>query len=327
MLLEQDPIWLKLLSAQDDNRLHHALLLSGVRQDKEEWALQFAKYLLCEQPSTIACDTCQSCHFFAENYHPDMRVLGQELSNPVKVDDIREIVQFVSQSPHTSPVKVIVICHAHLLNVSSQNALLKILEEPPENIHFILTSAKPHLLLPTIKSRCIKYTFKDIDQAESLCDLKNRIIKNTEFSILTNSSEQDLATLLYLANGNVDDVITWFQSPIWTYREAIIRVFVLGEASEEQSLHSHLVRHAEQALYFIYLTMRELIHRQMSRLPVKNYIGFSIMLENYTADIQACFEYMEIIEQAIQSVAQVPGINKLLLFQSLLAKRAECMVA
>lgn len=324
MLLDQDSIWQQLLLAQHNKRLHHALLFSGERQGKETWVLDFAKYLLCEQPETKACGSCQSCHFFAEDYHPDLRILGQDPSVSVKVDDIRETIQFVSQSPHTSPVKLIVICHAHQLNVASQNALLKILEEPPADVHFILTSAKPHLLLPTIKSRCLNYT---INETQSLNDLKSIICENTDFSQLASSSEQELATLLYLANGHVDDVLTWSQSPIWIYRDAIIRVFLLGEESQERSLHTHLVRHAEQALYFIYLMIAELIYCQMSRLPVKKNMGLNNILENSTYNIQACFDYLETIEQAIQSVNQVPGTNKLLLFQSLLAKRSEFIAA
>lgn len=325
--LEQDPIWQQLLSAQENNRLHHALLFSGVSQGKEQWALDFAKYLLCKQPHITACHACQSCHFFVENYHPDFRVLGQDPREPVKVDHIREIVQFISQSPHTSAVKIIVICHAHLLNTASQNALLKILEEPPADVHFILTSAKPHLLLPTIKSRCLNYIFKNINQAQSLQDLKKLISDHMAFSVLANSPESDLTALLYLANGNTDDTLTWFQSPIWGYREAIVRIFILGDELQSSGLHTHLVRHAEQALYFIYLALSELIRSQMSRKPVKKHMGVGSILANAPYDVQACFEYLEVIEQAIQSVAQVPGINKLLLFQSLLTKKSEFMSA
>tara|TARA_R110002110_G_scaffold404606_1_gene623182 strand:- start:225030 stop:226019 length:990 start_codon:yes stop_codon:yes gene_type:complete len=322
MSFEQSPIWQQLLLAKQRQHLHHALLLSGSQQGKERFALAFAKYLLCANPQDdTACGHCQSCHFFDEDYHPDLCVLGKDVETRVKIDDIREVIQFLSQSPHTAQVKIVVICHAHLLNVASQNALLKILEEPPQSVHFILTSAKPHLLLPTIKSRCLSYVFKSMTQKQVLENLKTAIQQQSELSALTRYSEQELQALLYLADGNIEEVLTWSQSPIWEHRNALIGEFILGNLQHNTNLQSHMVRHAEHALYFIYLALSEWIRQQMSSVPVNSYILNREYTKRPQLDLQPYFEYLYHIEQAIQSVAQVPGINKLLLFQSLLVKR------
>lgn len=152
--------------------LPHAILLRGQQGiGKMAFARGLAQALLCETPgpSNAACGTCAACHWFLAGSHPDFRQIEPESlaerteeeqgsdkkpSLQIAVEKIRQLHDFVNISSHRNGPKVIVIHPAEALNVNAANALLKNLEEPPAQTHFLLVSHRSHALLPTIKSRC-----------------------------------------------------------------------------------------------------------------------------------------------------------------------------
>lgn len=173
----QFDLWERL--AESRGRLPHALLLRGRGGvGKFDFALQLAKSLLCQTPTTNghACDACPSCGWFAQNNHPDYRLLTPEQDAVSSEDDvpaapaaksgkksqisvvqIRELGSFLELSSHRSGGLRIALIHpAETLNAASANALLKMLEEPPPDVIFILVSHQPQRLIPTIISRCQK---------------------------------------------------------------------------------------------------------------------------------------------------------------------------
>lgn len=170
----QQGVWDKLTSARD--RLPHALLLRGRSGiGKLEFANALANSLLCQTPDPQghACGICASCGWFAQGNHPDYRLLtpeqdaaGDEDSpapaktgkkSQISVAQIRELGSFLELSSHSSDgLRVALIHPAETLNLASANALLKMLEEPPSGVIFILVAHQPHRLLPTIMSRCNK---------------------------------------------------------------------------------------------------------------------------------------------------------------------------
>jgi DNA polymerase III subunit delta' len=150
-----------------------ALLVSGPRGlGKERLALALSQSILCEGPSQPArpCGTCPACHLFAAGNHPDFRHLRPEADEKaeegassrkapslvIKVGAVRELDSLLSISAHRGKGRVVLISPAESLHPSAANALLKMLEEPPANAHFILVSHEPERLLPTIRSRCFK---------------------------------------------------------------------------------------------------------------------------------------------------------------------------
>lgn len=161
--------WQQLM--QQRARLPHAILLKGrAGIGKHDFALAFAKALLCHNPTAegSACGHCQSCNWFKEGAHPDYKWLTPENDEPneetgkksakrtiVSVAQIRQLTDFVSLTSHQSGLKVIVLSPAEALNTASANALLKMLEEPPPGTLFVLVSSQPQRLLPTIISRCL----------------------------------------------------------------------------------------------------------------------------------------------------------------------------
>lgn len=166
--------------------LHHSIMLTGVSGlGKREFAIALAKTLLCGNATPHGvCGQCQDCRLFDAATHPDLHVLITEQettsgrigllgcyseryqdaiarkkrANPGKVipvDQIRTLIQRFYQSSHIAKNKVALVLPADRMNTNAANALLKLLEEPPQNSYFILASANPGMLPATIRSRCV----------------------------------------------------------------------------------------------------------------------------------------------------------------------------
>jgi DNA polymerase-3 subunit delta' len=166
------------------DKMPHAYIFAGAEGvGKFKAAREWAKLLLCKNPVTEndfadSCGTCQSCRMFEADSHPDFNHIYKELleftkpenkdkKTPVDlaIDVIRIfLIDKVSNKPTLSQRKVYVVSEAERLNASSQNAMLKVLEEPPEYCTIILLCTRMEKLLPTIKSRCRILRFSHIDQ-------------------------------------------------------------------------------------------------------------------------------------------------------------------
>ncbi len=159
----QKTIWDSLLQRTRNNRLPHALLFSGIDGiGKKEFAQHFSNYLLCHSPDENgACGHCRSCHFIQANSHPDMMwVEPEEGAQLIKIDQIREIVNFVNGTAMLNGYRVIIINPASAMNMNAANALLKTLEEPTANTLLILICNQSLRLPATISSRCQKIIFQ-----------------------------------------------------------------------------------------------------------------------------------------------------------------------
>ena len=188
---------------QTRTHLPHAILLYGMQGlGVEEFSAFWVKSILCETPSNnCACNTCKSCVLIATNSHPDLfnlalSVDSESKSKAINVDMVREVIEFLSLSPHLGEHKIVFIPDMSLLNLSSSNALLKILEEPPQYAIFVMATTNLSQLLPTIKSRCYKYMMSRpsiMDQAFSQSLNQSQIIQN-ELSIVnaTNIDNESL---------------------------------------------------------------------------------------------------------------------------------------
>lgn len=117
-------------------------------------AKTFAKVLNCLTKNDDSCDTCSSCLNIERNQHPDVHFIDSSNSHPIKIEFIRDLKKDIYLLPYQGKMKVFIINDAHNLTAEAQNALLKILEEPPVNSLIILISSKPALLFKTIISRC-----------------------------------------------------------------------------------------------------------------------------------------------------------------------------
>lgn len=140
-----------------DRRFPQAVLLSGPDgSGKSGFAQAIAQALLCTGPAPRPCGTCASCRKIVHGVHPDL-IVTNEGDAEIKVETARSIRTEAAILPNDGDRKVFVIRHADRMNTSAQNALLKVLEEPPRYVFFVLTTSQPDLLLETIRSRCTSY--------------------------------------------------------------------------------------------------------------------------------------------------------------------------
>ncbi|WP_218421673.1 DNA polymerase III subunit delta' [Stutzerimonas stutzeri] len=137
----------------------HAYLLHGPAGiGKRLLTEQLMALLLCQRPvEARACGECKACQLLAAQTHPDHYVLEpEEVDKAIRVDQVRDLVGFVTQTAQLGGRKVILLDPAEAMNLNAANALLKSLEEPSGDTVLLLISHQPSRLLPTIKSRCVQ---------------------------------------------------------------------------------------------------------------------------------------------------------------------------
>lgn len=152
----------------EGGKIPHALLLTGPKGvGKRLVALEFARALLCEAPVRgAACEKCSHCAKTARGTHPDFAVTEPNDKSNIVIGDIRQILAKISLRPFEARCQVLVIDDADGMNEESQNALLKSLEEPPDNVYFILVSSDLSRLLATVVSRCQRIAFDFLSESD-----------------------------------------------------------------------------------------------------------------------------------------------------------------
>ncbi|MFL6850789.1 MAG: AAA family ATPase, partial [Sphingomicrobium sp.] len=178
MIFGQDRAIDRFSSAWTTRKLHHAWLLAGPKGvGKASFAHAAARRVLAEAagpssslPRIDTDDGHPIVKLIEAGSHPDMRRLERlvnektgNLARNISVEQVRELGEFLALTPALSPWRVAVIDTADELETSGANALLKILEEPPPNTLFFLVSHAPGRLLPTIRSRCRRLDFINLD--------------------------------------------------------------------------------------------------------------------------------------------------------------------
>ena len=132
---------------------------------KRTAAVEFAKAVNCEKQGHDACDECVSCKKINSLNHPDVFIIQKEKdSSFIKIDRMRGVIYQASLKPYEARKKIFIIIEAEDMNEESQNAILKILEEPRENQIFILTTSRISGILPTVISRCKVARFSLLSQ-------------------------------------------------------------------------------------------------------------------------------------------------------------------
>lgn len=165
------------LARQQQGRLPHALLVSGpAGSGKRRLVAAMAQSLLCSAGTGPACGECQGCHLAVAGTHPDFHWLQpEEGKRQVRIDQIRELVEFAARTAQFGGYRVAVVEPAEAMNRNAQNALLKTLEEPGDRTLLMLVSDQPSLLLPTIRSRCQQVTVARPEPAQAQAWLGERI--------------------------------------------------------------------------------------------------------------------------------------------------------
>ena len=145
------------------NILHSYLFIGEEGIGKKMLAKEFAKAILCTSENNKPCNICKSCVEFNTNNNANFNLINEE-GSAIKIEQIRNMQVKIAEKPINSNYKVYLINDAELMTQEAQNCLLKTLEEPPEYIVIILITSNENKVLNTIKSRCMKLYFNNLDK-------------------------------------------------------------------------------------------------------------------------------------------------------------------
>ncbi|MFV0129069.1 DNA polymerase III subunit gamma and tau [Streptomyces sp. HMX112] len=161
-VIGQEHVTDPLQQALRNNRVNHAYLFSGPRGcGKTTSARILARCLNCEQgPTPTPCGQCQSCRDLARNGPGSIDVIEIDAASHGGVDDARDLREKAFFGPASSRYKIYIIDEAHMVTSAGFNALLKVVEEPPEHLKFIFATTEPEKVIGTIRSRTHHYPFR-----------------------------------------------------------------------------------------------------------------------------------------------------------------------
>ena len=167
-VIGQDHVTGPLQQALTNQRIHHAYLFSGPRGcGKTTSARILARCLNCEQgPTPTPCGVCQSCQDLARDGSGSLDVIEIDAASHGGVDDARDLRERAFYSPASSRFKIYIIDEAHMVSREGFNALLKLVEEPPEHVKFVFATTEPDKVIATIRSRTHHYPFRLVPPGE-----------------------------------------------------------------------------------------------------------------------------------------------------------------
>ncbi|MDC0247084.1 AAA family ATPase [OCS116 cluster bacterium] len=182
------------------NKLHHAYLLSGVKGlGKATFAYRCAKYILSDSfKKNMNIDNSEKTTKLIESdSHPDFIVLKKDNENEkslIEIDQVRNCINFFNHTPILGGYKICIIDSLDEMNINSKNALLKLLEEPPQKSLFFIISHNKDSIMPTIKSRCLNLQFRKFSNDEIESFIKTKISIDEVY---------DLRDIIDLSNGSI----------------------------------------------------------------------------------------------------------------------------
>ena len=190
---------LRLFSEKVKNSLcSHAYIVDGENGiGKLDFALACARAMLCTE-SNKPCGYCQSCRKILSGDHPDVFIIGRDKT--ASIADVREIIRRSTLKPNDSDKQIFIVCNAGKLREDSQNALLKLFEEPPESVAIFLLTESRSSLLPTVLSR---------GQRIHLDGMREYEIKSAIAKRYPDIGARDLKSAIDVANGNLGEALKY----------------------------------------------------------------------------------------------------------------------
>lgn len=221
--IENNKACLLLQKILESQRLAHAYLFYGEGGlGKYTLAKQFAQNVFCNSNQEKPCGRCSHCFKIQKNMHPDLIEIGAHDSEQIlSVEEIRKVKRQASKKPNEALYQIFIVHHAQRLSPSAANAFLKILEDPPETVIFLLLADHKNNVLPTIMSRCVLIPLLPVSDNSCL----------HKISAMSGETEkQKLLEITALSGGNIGKALFLLQKPLgqrafFISRELISAIF------------------------------------------------------------------------------------------------------
>lgn len=307
--------WQQLQAQKSQGRLSHAMLLTGSEgMGKSDFVTYFSQALLCTSSSSYEgqpCQQCHSCALFQSGNHPDLIVIKpDEEGKSIKIGDIRNLIDFFSQTSHYSAGKIAIIFSAEKMNVAASNALLKTLEEPAAKQYIFLLTNRPHQISATVRSRCQLLHFSVPNQMTAL-------------NWLLNQGLSDIPLLLSLADGAPLRAKELQEAKDLEFRQEIFNDFVRFSNKEISVVFlsdKWLKLDFSRILWHLYSWVRDMVLIKLSNsfnLINQDLLSkLSVLAKIYT--MKNLFGYEENIKKMNQLLRGQVVLNKQLLLENLL---------
>lgn len=220
-VIGQEHVTDPLQQALRNNRVNHAYLFSGPRGcGKTTSARILARCLNCEQgPTPTPCGECQSCRDLARNGPGSIDVIEIDAASHGGVDDARDLREKAFFGPASSRYKIYIIDEAHMVTSAGFNALLKVVEEPPEHLKFIFATTEPEKVIGTIRSRTHHYPFRLVppgtlrDYLAEVCGREDMAVEDGVFPLVVRagagSVRDSMSVMDQLLAGAREDGVTY----------------------------------------------------------------------------------------------------------------------
>lgn len=248
-VIGQEHVTDPLQQALRNNRVNHAYLFSGPRGcGKTTSARILARCLNCEEgPTPTPCGTCQSCVDLARNGRGSIDVIEIDAASHGGVDDARDLREKAFFGPASSRYKIYIIDEAHMVTSAGFNALLKVVEEPPEHLKFIFATTEPEKVIGTIRSRTHHYPFRLVppgtlrDYLSEVCRQESAPVEDGVLPLVVRagagSVRDSMSVMDQLLAGAGDDGVTYAMATALlgytdgSLLDAIVEAFAAGDGA------------------------------------------------------------------------------------------------